>query len=196
MHADLGKIERSGHILLGIINDVLDLSKIEAGRMEVRLQNVNVAAVLEDVLTTVAPLARQQGNSISLDCPVEARRVWADLPKLRQCLLNLVNNACKFTENGSISVAVRRVPGSPDWTEVRVSDTGIGIRPEHLNKLFQPFTQLDDSSTRKYNGTGLGLAICKRFCQMMGAAIAVESTPGRGSCFTVSLPVPHVPAAG
>ncbi len=195
IHADLEKIERSGQILLGIINDVLDLSKIEAGRMEVRLQNVNVAAVLEDVLTTVAPLARQQGNSISLDCPVEARRVWADLPKLRQCLLNLVNNACKFTENGSISVAVRRVPGSPDWTEVRVSDTGIGIRPEHLNKLFQPFTQLDDSSTRKYNGTGLGLAICKRFCQMMGAAIAVESTPGRGSCFTLRLQVPHAPAA-
>jgi signal transduction histidine kinase len=191
---DLEKIERSGHILLGIINDVLDLSKIEAGRIELELQNVDVATVLRDVYNAVEPLARQQGNVVSLDCPEDARLAYADLPKLRQSLLNVVNNACKFTQNGHISVAVRRLRnGSGNWTEVRVSDTGIGIRPEHLGKLFRPFSQVDGSATRKYNGTGLGLAISKRFCQLMGGDIAVESAPGRGSCFSLRVPAASEP---
>jgi signal transduction histidine kinase len=189
VRSDLEKIERSGHILLGIINDVLDLSKIEAGRIEVELKNVDVAAVLEDVCSAVEPLARQQGDIVAFDCPEEARFAYADLPKLRQSLLNLVNNACKFTQNGRVSVAVCRIrSGAGDWTEVRVSDTGIGIRHEHLEKLFQPFSQVDGSATRKYNGTGLGLAISKRFCQMMGGDIAVASSPGRGSCFSLRVP--------
>jgi len=192
--ADLEKIERSGQILLGIINDVLDLSKIEAGRVEVKLQNVDVASVLKDVFTTVEPLAHEQGNLVSLDCPEDARWAYADLPKLRQSLLNLVNNACKFTQNGRVSVAVRRLrSGNGDWTEVRVSDTGIGIRPEHLGKLFEPFSQVDGSATRKYNGTGLGLAISKRFCQLMGGDIAVESAHGRGSCFSLRVPAASQP---
>jgi two-component system, sensor histidine kinase and response regulator len=195
--ADLGKIERSGYILLGIINDVLDLSKIEAGRVEVKLQNVDVAAVLHDVCNTVEPLARRQGNAVSLDCPEEARLAYADLPKFRQSLLNLVNNACKFTQNGRVSVAVRRLRGgSGDWTEVRVSDTGIGIRPEHLGKLFEPFYQVDGTATRKYDGTGLGLAISRRFCQLMGGDIAVESAPGRGSCFSLRIPAAPAPRTG
>jgi signal transduction histidine kinase len=187
--SDLEKIERSGHILLGIVNDVLDLSKIEAGHMEVQLQNVDVAAVLEDVCNAVEPLARQQGNVVSLDCPEEARLAYADLPKFRQSLLNLVNNACKFTQNGRVAVAVRRLRSdSGDWTEVQISDTGIGIHPDNLDKLFRPFSQVDGSATRKYGGTGLGLAISKRFCQMMGGDIAVESAPGRGSCFSLRVP--------
>ena len=186
---DLEKIERAGHILLGIINDVLDLSKIEAGRMEVKIEKVDVAPVLQDVYDAVGPLARQQGNTVSLDCPEDARLAYADLTKFRQSLLNLVNNACKFTQNGRISVAVRRhSSGAAEWIEVRVSDTGIGIHPEHLGKLFQPFSQVDDSATRKYDGTGLGLAISKRFCQMMGGDIGVESIPGRGSCFSLRVP--------
>jgi len=190
--SDLEKIERSGHILLGIINDILDLSKIEAGRVQVELQNVDMDALLRDVCNTVEPLARQQGNVVSLDCSGEARMAYADLPKLRQSLLNLVNNACKFTTNGQVSVAVRLLRnGAGDWTEVRVSDTGIGIRPEHLGKLFQPFSQVDGSATRKYNGTGLGLAISRKFCQMMGGDITVESEPGRGSRFSI-----RIPAAG
>jgi len=190
--SDLEKIERSGHILLGIIDDILDLSKIEAGRVQVELQNVDVAAVLNDVYNAVEPLARQQGNVVSLDCPEEARLAYADLPKLRQSLLNLVNNACKFTQNGQVSVDVRRLHiASGDWTEVRISDTGIGIGPEHLGKLFQPFSQVDGSATRKYNGTGLGLAISKKFCQMMGGDIAVESEPGRGSRFALRVPAPR-----
>ena len=186
---DLEKIERSGYILLGIINDILDLSKVEAGRVQVHLQNVDLAAVLRDVSNAVGPLARQQGNLVSVDCPEEARLAYADAPKLRQSILNLVNNACKFTQNGQVSVAVRRLRAdSGDWTEVRVSDTGIGIRPEHLGKLFQPFSQVDGSSTRKYSGTGLGLAISKKFCQLMGGDITVESEPGRGSRFSIRLP--------
>jgi signal transduction histidine kinase len=193
--SDLAKIERSGHILLGIVNDVLDLSKIEAGRAEVELQNVDVAAVLKDVYNSVEPLVRQQGNVVSFDCPEDARLAYADLPKLRQSVLNLVNNACKFTQNGQVSAAVRRLRSdNRDWIEVRVSDTGIGIRPEDLGKLFQPFSQVDNSATRKYDGTGLGLAISKKFCQMMGGDIAVESEPGRGACFSLRVPAASGPA--
>jgi signal transduction histidine kinase len=187
--ADLEKIERSGHNLLGIINDVLDLSKIEAGRIEVKLQNVDVCGVLKDVFNAIEPLARQQGNVLSLDCPEDVRFAYADLPKFRQSLMNLVNNACKFTQNGQVSVAVRRLSSdNADWTEVRVSDTGIGIHPEDLAKLFEPFSQVDGSATRRYNGTGLGLAISKRFCELMGGDIAVESEPGHGSCFSIRVP--------
>jgi len=189
VHSDLEKIERSGHILLGIVNDILDLSKIEAGRERVELQNVDVAALLEDVYNAVEPLARQQGNVVRIDCPEHARLAYADLPKLRQSVLNLVNNACKFTENGQVSVAVNKLrSGSGEWTEVSVSDTGIGIGAEHLGKLFQPFSQVDGSATRKYNGTGLGLALSKKFCQMMGGDITVASEPGRGSRFAIRVP--------
>jgi PAS domain S-box-containing protein len=186
---DLRKIERSGQLLLGIINDILDLSKIEAGRETVRAQMVDVMQVLEDVRHAVAPLARQQENRIEIHCPEQARQTYADLSKFRQSVLNLVNNACKFTEKGRVLIAVerRRDPGG-EWTEVHVTDTGIGIAPEHLAKLFQPFSQVDGSSTRKYNGTGLGLAISKKFCQMMGGDITVASEVGRGSRFSIRLP--------
>jgi signal transduction histidine kinase len=193
--SDLEKIERSGYNLLGIINDVLDLSKIEAGRVDVQLQNVDVSAVLKDVYNAVEPLARQQGNRVSLDCPEEARMAYADLSKFHQSLLNLVNNACKFTQDGHVSVTVRRERSGEDhWTEVRVSDTGIGILAEDMGKLFLPFSQVDNSATRKYGGTGLGLAISKKFCQMMGGDITVESASGQGSCFSLRVPAAGQPA--
>jgi PAS domain S-box-containing protein len=187
--SDLEKIERSGQLLLGIINDILDLSKIEAGRETVNAQNVDVAAVLRDVSNAVLPLSRQQGNLLEIDCPESARMAYADLSKFRQSVLNLVNNALKFTENGRVSVAVNRLLNEEGaWIEVHVRDTGIGIGREHLDRLFQPFSQVDGSATRKYNGTGLGLAISKKFCQMMGGDISVESELGRGSRFSIRVP--------
>jgi signal transduction histidine kinase len=187
--SDLEKIERSGHILLGIVNDLLDLSKIEAGRETVKAQTFDVAAVLQDVANALQPLARQQGDVLEIDCPEHARMAYADLPKFRQSVANLVNNALKFTERGRVSVAVNKLRNEDgEWTEVHVSDTGIGISREHLGKLFQPFSQVDGSATRKYNGTGLGLAISKKFCQMMGGDITVASEPGRGSRFSIRLP--------
>jgi PAS domain S-box-containing protein len=187
--SDLEKIERSGQMLLGIINDILDLSKIEAGRETVKAQRIDVAAVLREVSNTLQPLARQQRNVLEIDCPEHARMAYADLSKFRQSVLNLVNNALKFTEGGRVSVAVNKLRNADgEWIEVHVSDTGIGIGREHLGKLFQPFSQVDGSATRKYNGTGLGLAISKKFCQMMGGDITVESEPGRGSRFSIRLP--------
>jgi signal transduction histidine kinase len=186
---DLAKIERSGQNLLAIINDVLDLSKVEAGRMEMAFGDVDLAAILQDVYNTVKPLVRQQGNVLRLSCGEGAKMAYADQAKLRQSLLNLVNNACKFTENGEVEVQVERVAeAGQEWTEVRVKDTGIGIREEHLGRLFQPFTQVDGSPTRKYNGSGLGLAISQKFCQMMGGSITVRSAPGVGSCFALRVP--------
>jgi two-component system, NtrC family, sensor kinase len=193
--SDLEKIERSGQMLLGIINDILDLSKIEAGRETVKAQSVDVGEVLRDVSNTLQPLARQQGNVLDIDCPEHARMAYADLAKFRQSVLNLVNNALKFTENGRVSVVVDKLrDGDREWTDVHVSDTGIGIGREHLGKLFQPFSQVDGSATRKYNGTGLGLAISKKFCQMMGGDITVESELGRGSRFSIRVPAGRVPA--
>jgi two-component system, NtrC family, sensor kinase len=194
--SDLEKIERSGQLLLGIINDILDLSKIESGRDTVKAQNVDVAAVLRDVANTLRPLARLQGNALEIDCPEHARMAYADLAKFRQSVLNLVNNALKFTEKGRVSVAVDRLrDGGGEWTEVHVSDTGIGIGREHLGKLFQPFSQVDGSATRKYDGTGLGLAISKKFCQMMGGDITVESELGRGSRFSIRVPAGRATAS-
>jgi PAS domain S-box-containing protein len=194
---DLEKIERSGHMLLAIINDILDLSKIEAGRMELRMETFDVADVLRDVQSTVRPLAAQRGNRLEFRCPEDAREGYGDVAKFRQSLLNLVNNACKFTENGKVAITVRKVrQDRKDLLEVRVADSGIGIRPEHLSKLFQPFSQVDGSATRKYGGTGLGLAISRKFCQMMGGDITVESELGRGSRFFIRIPAPEdLPAA-
>jgi signal transduction histidine kinase len=150
---------------------------------------VDVAAVLREVSNTVQPLARQQGNVLEIDCPEHARMAYADLSKFRQSVLNLVNNALKFTERGRVSLAVNRLrDAGGEWVEVHVSDTGIGIGREHLGKLFQPFSQVDGSATRKYDGTGLGLAISKKFCQMMGGDITVESQVGRGSRFSIRVP--------
>jgi signal transduction histidine kinase/CheY-like chemotaxis protein len=183
------RILRAGKHLLALINDILDLSKIEAGRMELHLESFAIAPLVEDVVTTIRPLAEKNGNQVVLDCPADLGTMRADAMRVRQALLNLGSNAGKFTERGVVTVAVaRRRDGGRDWITFAVSDTGIGMTAEQMAKLFEEFTQADASTTRKYGGTGLGLAITRRLCRMMGGDITVESTPGSGSTFTIRLP--------
>ncbi len=185
----LERILRAGRHLLAIINEILDLSKIEAGKMEVYLEAFAIAPLIEDVATTVRPLAEKKGNRLTLECPPDIGTIRADLTRVRQALLNLAGNAAKFTEQGLITItAARRADDGRDWLTLTVADTGIGMTPEQTAKLFQDFTQADASTTRKYGGTGLGLAISRRFCRMMGGDITVESASGRGSTFTIRLP--------
>jgi PAS domain S-box-containing protein len=186
---DLRKIHAGGRHLLAIINDILDFSKIEAGKMDLHLERFAVSLLVEDVVTTSEPLARTNGNHLELEYLTQPGLMLADLTKVRQVLLNLLSNACKFTRNGSIRILVgRSYDNNGDQVEFQVRDTGIGMNQEEMKKLFSPFTQADVSTTRRYGGTGLGLAISRRFCQMMGGNIDVESTPGKGTCFTVRLP--------
>src|ERR1700730_7007514 len=175
--ADLQKICTAGKHLLALINDVLDLSKIEAGEMEVHLETFDVSAMLEDVVSTIAPLVTKNDNRLEVGGAEDLGTLHADLTKVRQALFNLLSNACKFTSGGVITLAVSRdrMDGS-DWLRFGVSDTGIGISPEQMKKLFQAFSQADASTSRKYGGTGLGLVLSRRFCQMMGGDITVEST--------------------
>ena len=186
MAADLAKIEKSGKMLLWLINDVLDISKVEAGRMEVSPGNVAVPELIDDAVETAAPLAKRGGNEIRIECPPDAGEIYADPVRVRQSLLNLLGNACKFTERGVITVSVARP--DDDWVELSVSDTGIGIAGDQLPRLFQSFTQADSSTTRKYGGTGLGLALSRNLCRLMGGDITVESELGSGSRFTIRLP--------
>ncbi|WP_232251369.1 sensor histidine kinase [Oscillatoria acuminata] len=187
LNADLGKIESAGRHLLGLINDILDLSKIEAGKMELYLESFQVPVALQEIVFTVQPLLQKNGNQLQLDCAPEIGEMYADVTKVRQILFNLLGNACKFTNEGTIFLRVFHKAGELIIFEVR--DTGIGMNPEQIDKLFQPFTQADTSTTRKYGGTGLGLAIAKQFCQMMGGDITVDSELGKGSNFTIHLPL-------
>jgi signal transduction histidine kinase/CheY-like chemotaxis protein len=186
---DLQKINAAGKQLLALLNDILDLSKIEAGKMDLYLETFDLATMLRDVETTIQPLGEKNANTLMVHRPNNLGAMRADLTKVRQNLFNLLSNACKFTQRGTISLEVSResVDGL-DWVTFRVSDTGIGMTPEQMVKLFQPFTQADVSTARQYGGTGLGLAITKHFCQMMGGDIAVESVLGKGSTFTLKLP--------
>jgi PAS domain S-box-containing protein len=188
---DLQKIRGAGRHLLTLINDILDLSKIEAGRMELYVESFEVRKVVDDVLTTVQPLVDRNGNRLVLVAEDELGTMRSDQTRLRQILLNLLSNACKFTEGGTITLAAsRRGTGAEDGTLVfRVSDTGIGMTPEQLGRLFEAFTQAEASTSNRYGGTGLGLAISRRFGRMMGGDVTVESAPGTGSTFTVTLPV-------
>jgi signal transduction histidine kinase/DNA-binding response OmpR family regulator len=185
----LDRVLGAGRHLLALINDILDLSKIEAGRMELHLEMFPVAPLIEDVAKTIEPMATKNGNRIVIDCPLGVGTIHADQTRFRQALLNLVSNANKFTEKGTVTIAgqPQRLDGR-DWITIAVTDTGIGMTEEQMGRLFQEFSQADASTTRKYGGTGLGLAISKRFCQMMGGDITVESAPGRGSTFTIRLP--------
>ena len=195
---DLQKICGAGKHLLGLINDILDLSKIEAGKMDLYLERFDIAPTIQDVVTTIHPLVKKNANSFQLHCADDLGAMRADLTKVRQTLFNLLSNSCKFTEQGTITLGVtREMVGGAAWVRFRVSDTGIGMTPEQIGKLFQAFSQADPSTTRKYGGTGLGLAITKKFCQVMGGDITVESVPGQGSTFIISLPVEVVdPKAG
>jgi signal transduction histidine kinase/DNA-binding response OmpR family regulator/putative methionine-R-sulfoxide reductase with GAF domain len=186
---DLQNIHAAGRHLLQLINEVLDLSKIEAGKMELYFESFDVAPMVEEVYATIQPLAQKNGNHLTVRCPDDVGAIRTDQMKLRQALFNLLSNACKFTSDGAIELEVSRDrDGCADWFTFRVTDSGIGMSPDQLSRLFQPFTQGDASTTRKYGGTGLGLTISRRFCQMMGGDILVRSAPGHGSTFTIRIP--------
>jgi signal transduction histidine kinase/DNA-binding response OmpR family regulator len=182
---DLARIRDAGRHLLGLINDILDLSKIEAGKMDLYLEEVDLAGLVEEVRSIVEPLVTANSNRLEIVCPGTLGALYTDRTKLKQSLLNLLSNAGKFTQEGRIKLEVK--PGGPEISFI-VSDTGIGMTDEQQSRLFQAFSQADASTTRRYGGTGLGLAISKHFCQMLGGDITVESTPGRGSTFTITLP--------
>jgi len=183
------RILRAGRHLLALINDILDLSKIEAGKMELNLETFAVEPLVEEIAATVRPLAGKNGNRIDVACAGGVGTMRADPTRVRQTLLNLAGNAAKFTANGRVEILVaREEEDGRDWIVMQVGDTGIGMAPEQTARLFEEFIQADASTTRKYGGTGLGLAISRRFCRMMGGDITVESEPGRGSVFTIRLP--------
>ena len=187
--ADLQKIQSAGKHLLGLINGVLDFSKIEAGKTKLFLETFDVARVIDEAVATARPLVENNGNRLEVRCPPNLGAIREDMTKVRQVLLNLLSNAAKFTENGIVSLDVWREDRlDGNWVFLRVSDTGIGMTPEQLGRLFQPFMQADAATSRKYGGTGLGLALSQKYCAMMGGEITVASEPGKGTAFTVRLP--------
>jgi GAF domain-containing protein len=185
----LDRVLGAARHLLALINDILDLSKIEAGRMDLHVESFSLGPVIEEVAKTIEPMATKNGNRIVIDCRPDVGTIHADQTRVRQALLNLVSNANKFTEKGTVTIAAQpqRNDGR-DWITIAVADTGIGMTPEQMSRLFQEFSQASSATASKYGGTGLGLAISRRFCQMMGGDITVESEVGRGSTFTIRLP--------
>ena len=170
----------AGRPLLALINDILDLSKIEAGRMELQLESFALEPLIANVVKTIEPLAAKNGNQIAPRHDPATGTLHADQMRLRQALLNLMSNANKFTDHGTITIDARQgQEDGRDWVTIAVADTGIGMTPEQMGKLFQEFSQASSATASKYGGTGLGLAISRRFCQMMGGDITVESEPGR-----------------
>jgi signal transduction histidine kinase len=185
----LDRVLGAGRHLLALINDILDLSKIEAGRMELSISSFPIAPLIADVVKTIEPLAAKNSNNIAAHCDAGIGTMQADQMRLRQALLNLMSNANKFTERGGISIdAHQGQENGRDWVTIAVADTGIGMTPEQMGKLLREFSQASSTTASKYGGTGLGLAISRRFCQMMGGDITVESAPGKGSTFTIRLP--------
>ncbi|MBF0226012.1 MAG: response regulator [Desulfobacterales bacterium] len=187
---DLKKINSAGKHLLALINDILDFSKIEAGKMELYLETFDINKMINDVTVTIYPLIEKNSNNLKVNCPNDLGSMKADLTKVRQALFNLLSNASKFTKQGTITLDVSKKSSSDgDWLTFRVIDTGIGMTPEQQKKLFQAFSQADASTTRQFGGTGLGLAISRHVCQLMGGDITVESEIGKGSTFSIRLPV-------
>ena len=186
---DLEKISAAGKHLLGLINEILDLSKIEAGKMEVYLERVDLQKAVADVKTIVDPMIAKNGNRLVIECPADIGGLKTDITKIKQCLINLLSNAAKFTKQGTILLRLSRESGD-DGEQVRfdVGDSGIGMTPEQLGRLFQAFTQADSSTTRNFGGTGLGLTITRHFVTMLGGAINVVSEPGKGTTFSIVLP--------
>jgi signal transduction histidine kinase len=188
--ADLTKIRTAAKHLLTVINDILDYSKIQAGKLELVAEPFDAAAVVREVVEMSRPLAEARANALNVVCPDGLGAMHSDVTRLRQCLLNLLSNACKFTEKGTVTLEASRSAGDGDWLTFRVADTGIGMTAEQLAKVTSdsPFTQADASTTRKYGGTGLGLTITRRLCQMMGGDVTAASTPGQGTAFTLRVP--------
>jgi signal transduction histidine kinase len=185
----LQRIHRAGTHLLGLVNQVLDLSKIEAGKLELSPEQVDLVPLLDDVAGTARQLAEQKSNRLSVDHPSDLGSLMVDPMRLRQILLNLLSNACKFTERGEVSLKVRRAAlDGGSWIEFAVADSGIGMTPEQMAKLFEEFSQAEATTARQYGGTGLGLAITRKLCRMMGGDVMVTSEVGKGSAFTIRLP--------
>src|SRR5262249_42488959 len=184
----LRRVHRAGTHLLGLINQVLDLSKIEAGKLELSPETVSLAPLLEDVVGTARQLAEQNKNRLVVESPENLGSLTVDPMRLRQILLNLLSNACKFTKQGEVELRVKKLVDGRNWIEIAVADTGIGMTPEQQAKLFEEFTQADSSTARQYGGTGLGLAITRKLARMMGGDVTVTSESGKGSVFTVRLP--------
>ncbi len=199
MSEDLDRIMSAGKHLLALINDVLDMSKLEAGKMQMHKERFELETLLHDVEHTVELLADKKGNRLQLELGEDLGQLYTDSTKLRQALLNLLGNACKFTEHGVITLSAQRVEENRrEWIIISVKDTGIGMTQEQQNKLFQPFVQADSSTTRKFGGTGLGLVISKHFITLMGGDIQLSSEMDKGTCFTVRLPAlsQHTPTPG
>jgi signal transduction histidine kinase/DNA-binding response OmpR family regulator len=187
--ADLDKIGGAGKHLLALINDILDLSKIEAGKMELFLESFDLAELIHEIASTMDPMVRTNGNTVRVDLAAGLGVMHADQMKVRQALSNLLSNAVKFTHGGTVTVNARRERmDGREWVLFQVTDTGVGMSADQIVKLFQDFTQADASTTRRFGGTGLGLALTRRFCQMMGGDVTVRSVPGEGSVFTIKLP--------
>jgi signal transduction histidine kinase len=184
----LQRVNRAGTHLLGLINQVLDLSKIEAGKLELNPQTVQLAPLINEVIGTAGQLAEQNKNRLVVDAQENLGTLTVDPMRLRQILLNLLSNACKFTKEGEVRLRARRVANGRDWIELAVADTGIGMTPEQQAKLFEEFSQADAATAQRFGGTGLGLAITRKLARMMGGDVIVTSEPGKGSVFTVRLP--------
>jgi signal transduction histidine kinase len=184
----LQRVNRAGTHLLGLINQVLDLSKIEAGKLELNPQTVQLAPLINEVIGTAGQLVEQNKNRLVVEAPENLGALTVDPMRLRQILLNLLSNACKFTKAGEIKLAARKVSNGSSFVEFAVSDTGIGMTPEQQAKLFEEFSQADATTAQKFGGTGLGLAITRKLARMMGGDVTVASEPGKGSVFTVRLP--------
>jgi CheY-like chemotaxis protein len=189
---DLQKIQFAGKHLLSLINDVLDLSKIEAGKMPLHLESIEIRLMVDEIITTLRPAIEKNKNTLRVRMADEVTTMRADVTKVRQILFNLLSNACKFTDHGTIGLDVdRKLEDGQDWIRFQVSDTGIGIAPKQRDNLFKEFAQADTSIARKYGGTGLGLAISYKFVQLMKGRIGVQSELGKGATFTAELPA-HV----
>ena len=191
----LRRVNRAGNHLLGLINQVLDLSKIEAGKLELSPESVNLASLIDEVIATARKLAEQNKNRLVVESQENLGSLTVDPMRLRQILLNLLSNACKFTKQGEVMLRARKVVDGRNWIEIAVADTGIGMTPEQQAKLFEEFTQADSSTARQYGGTGLGLAITRKLARMMGGDVTATSQPGKGSVFTVRLPGSAEPLA-
>jgi adenylate cyclase len=184
----LRRVNAADTHLLSLINEVLDLSKIEAGKLELNPEPVDLARLIDEVVGTAGQLAEKNQNRLVVEAQENLGALTADSMRLKQILLNLLSNACKFTKEGEVALQVRKVVDGRDWVELAVADTGIGLTAEQQAKLFQEFTQADSLTARRYGGTGLGLALSRKLARMMGGDVMVTSEPGKGSVFTVRLP--------
>ncbi|TMJ41585.1 MAG: histidine kinase, partial [Alphaproteobacteria bacterium] len=192
----LNRVHRAGTHLLGLINQVLDLSKIEAGKLELNPSLVNLAPLIDEVAGTARQLAEQNKNRLVIEAPENLGALTVDPMRLRQILLNLVSNACKFTKQGEVKLQARKIADGRDWIEFAVADTGIGMTGEQQAKLFEEFAQAESSTAQRYGGTGLGLAITRKLARMMGGDVTVQSEAGKGSIFSVRLPGSGAVGAG